>query len=193
MLSIGTRESGKRLLICVAGMPGSGKTLVVNGIRHLVDAVISMGDIARREAAKRGVEMTSKSIMEFARNVREVEGPDFIAREVIKEVLEKGLKVVAVDGVRSLDEVNAFRKFGDVYVVAIHSSPKTRFSRLVSRGRLGDPKNWGEFIQRDLSELELGLGSVIALADLMIVNEGLSADELTHLAVDKIRELVKLD
>ncbi|MEM0453460.1 MAG: AAA family ATPase [Sulfolobales archaeon] len=191
MLSIEIPEDTKRLFICVTGMPGSGKTLVVNGVKHLVDAVVSMGDIIRREAVKRGIKMTSKSIMEFAKEIRRENGADYIAREVVKEVLSKGIKIVVVDGVRSLDEVNTFKKYGDVYVIAIHSSPRTRFLRLSLRGRDGDPKDWDEFVQRDLSELGLGLGSVIALADLMVVNEGLRADELTYHVVNKVKELVK--
>ncbi|MEM2757632.1 MAG: AAA family ATPase, partial [Sulfolobales archaeon] len=130
MLSIEIPEDTKRLFICVTGMPGSGKTLVVNGVKHLVDAVVSMGDIIRREAVKRGIKMTSKSIMEFAKEIRRENGADYIAREVVKEVLSKGIKIVVVDGVRSLDEVNTFKKYGDVYVIAIHSSPRTRFLRL---------------------------------------------------------------
>ncbi|MCS7108128.1 MAG: AAA family ATPase [Sulfolobales archaeon] len=191
VLSIETTYRGRYLFICVAGMPGSGKTLIVNGVKHLVDMAISMGDVVRREAMRRGIEMTPKSIMEFAKQVRREGGSDFIAKEVIKEVLNKDVEVVLVDGVRSLEEVNTFRKFGDVYVIAIHSSPKTRFLRLISRGRDGDPSDWDDFMVRDLSELELGLGSVIALADLMIVNEDLSVDELVSQVVNKVRELVR--
>jgi dephospho-CoA kinase len=50
---------------------------------------------------------------------------------------------------------------------------------LRTRGRSDDPSNWEEFEERDLRELKVGLGEVIALADEMIVNEG-TIDELAE-------------
>ncbi len=55
--------------------------------------------------------------------------------------------------------------------MAIHASPKTRFQRLLSRGRSDDPKTWETFYERDNRELNVGLGHVIALADTVVVNE----------------------
>lgn len=192
MLSIKTSKDVKYVFICITGMPGSGKSLVVSSIKHLADMSISMGDVIRREAVKRGIKPTSKSLMELAKEVRREYGSNYVALEVIKEASKTGAKAVIVDGVRSLDEVNTFKGFGDVYLIAIHSSPKTRFLRLSGRGREGDPKDWYEFVRRDMAELELGVGSVIALADLMIVNEDLSIDDLTKYVVNKVRELVRL-
>jgi len=80
--------------------------------------------------------------------------------------------VAVVDGVRSLEEVEVFRRLGETVIVAVHSSPRTRFERLRRRGRPGDPRTWEEFVARDMTELGFGLGNVIALADYMLVNEG---------------------
>ncbi len=191
MLRIRVKGGCRPLIICVTGMPGSGKTLVTGILKGYVDAVISMGDIVRREALKHGINLNSKSIMEFARNIRRVKGANVIAMEVVKEVLERDVKLVVVDGVRSLDEVNTFKEIGDTYVIAVHSSPKTRFNRLLSRGREGDPRNWEEFVGRDLAELELGLGSVIALADSIVINEDVGIDELTSQVINIFKRLVK--
>jgi len=43
---------------------------------------------------------------------------------------------------------------------------------LFRRKRSDDPKGWKVFIERDLRELSVGQGNVIAMADYMIVNEG---------------------
>lgn len=159
-------------------MPGSGKSLVASALKKLADIVISMGDVIREEALKRGVKLEPCSLMELARTLRRERGPDVIAREVVERIKGTKAKVVVVDGVRSLAEVDRFKDVGEVYIVAVHSSPRTRFKRLLERGREGDPKTFDEFLYRDLAELELGLGPVIALADVMIVNEGLSVNEL---------------
>jgi dephospho-CoA kinase len=39
------------------------------------------------------------------------------------------------------------------------------------RKRSDDPRTWKTFIERDLRELSVGLGDVIATADYMIINE----------------------
>ena len=56
--------------------------------------------------------------------------------------------------------------------MTIHASPKTRFQRLLSRNRSDDPKTWDTFSERDARELDVGLGHVIALADVVLLNEG---------------------
>lgn len=91
----------------------------------------------------------------------------------IKELL-KNHKAVIIDGVRSLDEIQTFKDaFPDekIIIIAVHSSPRKRFERLSRRGRSDDPKTWSEFEARDWKELKFGIGSVIALADYLIVNE----------------------
>ncbi|MCC6040980.1 MAG: dephospho-CoA kinase, partial [Desulfurococcaceae archaeon] len=71
-----------------------------------------------------------------------------------------------------LREVEVFKRYGSVITVAVHSSPKTRFERLLRRKRPGDPSTYEEFYERDMTELRFGLGDVIALADYVVVNEG---------------------
>jgi len=84
--------------------------------------------------------------------------------------------VVLVEGIRSLHEVEEFKKrFPDFILIAIHASPETRFRRLFQRKRSDDPEGWGTFMERDSRELGVGLGAVIATADHMIVNEGTKA------------------
>ena len=165
--------AGGRLIVLVAGMPGSGKSVVSRVARSMGLPVYVMGDVVREEAARRGIEPTPSNLNMLARRLREEHGPTVIA-ERVAEKLRRGNpdSIVVVDGVRSLDEVEVFRKLGETVIVAVHASPKTRFERLRRRGRPGDPQTWEEFRQRDLTELGFGLGNVIALADYMLVNEG---------------------
>jgi dephospho-CoA kinase len=81
--------------------------------------------------------------------------------------------MAAIDGVRSEAELEVFRhRLGhDFTLVAIHASRATRMKRLFERHREDDVKDEGEFIARDERELGWGLGRVIALADVMLVNE----------------------
>ena len=100
--------------------------------------------------------------------------------------------IVVIEGVRSPAEVGLFRRyFGRVALVAIHASPRTRYLRLLKRGRQDDPRTWDEFVQRDKRELSLGIGEVIALADYMLVNEGMSRDEFLERCAEALRRILR--
>ena len=159
------------LLILLAGMPGSGKSLVASVARGLGIKVYTMGDVVREEARRRGVEPTPSNLNRLARLLREEQGEDVIARKILESITRDTPRIAVVDGVRSLQEVKTLQGYGRTIIVAVHASPATRYERLRSRGRPGDPESWEEFAQRDLTELAFGLGSVIALADYMLVNE----------------------
>jgi len=75
-------------------------------------------------------------------------------------------------------------------LVAVHASPRERFRRLKSRGRPDDPTTWEEFVERDMRELELGIGNVIALADVMIVNEYYPLNVISQEALKRVREVL---
>jgi len=156
----------------LTGMPGSGKSIVVEiASREFNIPVYTMGDVVREETIKRYGVITPETMNETSLQLRREHGPQVIAMRIY-ELIRKDHDIVLIDGVRSLDEVEFFRSKGEVVIVAVHSSPKTRFKRLIERKRPGDPADWGDFVKRDLLELSYGVGSVIALADYMIVNEG---------------------
>jgi dephospho-CoA kinase len=78
-----------------------------------------------------------------------------------------------IEGIRSPYEVEIFKKnFTEFKVIAIHSTPNTRFKRLKRRMRPDDSHEESDFQMRDQRELNFGIGNVIATADYMVVNEG---------------------
>jgi len=178
-----------RILICVTGMPGSGKSVVSRIISSILNAkVISMGDVVREEAVRRGIPQDIMSMTKFAEELRRKYGKDIVARMTLKYVEDRGLSgIIVIDGVRSLDEVKVFNSYGKVIIVAVHASPRTRYERLRNRGRRDDPKDWNEFLIRDNKELSFGIGNVIALADMMIINESRSLEDLRNEVESKIK------
>jgi dephospho-CoA kinase len=183
------RSLSKRLFILVTGMPGSGKSVVVEEARSLVIPVYVMGDVVREEALRRYGRVTPELMVETSRLLRREHGEDVIAKRTLEKI-RPCERVVVVDGVRSLREVEVFRRHGDVVVIAVHASPRTRFQRLLKRGRPGDPSNYEEFYKRDVTELGFGLGEVIALADYIIVNEG-SIEETKARARELFEKLLR--
>lgn len=154
-------------------MPGAGKGVFRRTVQKLDYPFVVMGDQVREEVKRRNLKPTPENMGKTMINLRETEGPATIAKRCISKIENQNHKIVFIDGIRSLVEVQEFKNhFPDFMLLAIHASPKTRYKRLFRRKRSDDPKDWDTFIERDLRELGVGMGSVIALADYMIVNEG---------------------
>ena len=161
-----------KLVIGLAGMPGSGKSLVVDTARELGYAIVVMGDVIRQETLKRGLELTPQNVGKVMLELRKESGNYVIAQKCVPKIKEQGSPKVLVDGLRSLFEVDIFKEhFAKFSLVAVHASPQTRFSRLSNRRRSDDPAEWKVFQERDMRELGVGLGNVIAMAEHMIVND----------------------
>jgi dephospho-CoA kinase len=160
------------LVVGLAGMPGSGKSLVVDTAREMGYAVVVMGDVVREETVKRGLELTPQNVGKVMLQLREEGGNTVVAAKCIPKIEEQAGGKVLVDGLRSLWEVDAFKAhFAKFTVIAVHASPETRFNRLFNRRRSDDPDGWEVFRDRDVRELGVGVGNVIAMAEELIVND----------------------
>jgi dephospho-CoA kinase len=162
-----------KLVVGLAGMPGSGKSLVVAAARLEGYGVVVMGDVVREETEKRGLELNPKNIGAVMLELRKNGGASVVADKCIPKIERKRSQKVIVDGIRSLSEVDAFRRrFANFSLIAVHASAEARFNRLYRRRRSDDPDGWELFHERDMRELGVGLGNAIAMAEYLIVNEG---------------------
>jgi dephospho-CoA kinase len=161
-----------KLVIGLAGMPGSGKSVIVDTARELGYDIVVMGDVIRQETLKRGLELMPQNVGKVMLQLREECGNYVIAQKCIPKIEEQTSSKVLVDGLRSLYEADIFKEhFAKFSLVAVHASPETRFNRLSNRRRSDDPEEWKVFKERDLRELSVGLGNVIAMAAQVIVND----------------------
>ena len=160
-------------LIIIAGMPGAGKSEIADAFRDADYPVIVMGDVVREEARKRGLEANPENTRKLMLDLRAREGPDVIAIRCTRLLEESNSNLVVIEGCRSIAEIDVFDDYAkEVKIVCVHSSPSTRFTRLKERGRDDAPPEWDIFRERDLIEISVGIGGVIALTDIMIINEG---------------------
>ena len=161
-----------KFVIGLAGMPGSGKSVVVEVAREMGYDIVVMGDVIRQETLKRGLELTPQNVGNVMLELRQESGKYVIAQKCIPKIEEQASSSVLVDGLRSLFEVDVFKEhFVKFSLVAVHASPQARFSRLSNRRRSDDPAEWKVFQERDMRELGVGLGNVIAMAEQVIVND----------------------
>jgi len=173
-------------LIIVAGMPGSGKEEFLKVADGMGIPFLRMGDIVREAYPDRNAACKDMSIGEFAESERKDHGYDIWAKRSLERMSGN---IFLIDGCRSTDEVKAFRSLtDDVVVVAVHSSPSSRYSRLVERNRNDAPSGIREFEDRDEREIRWGLAKTIALADVLITN-GSTLDEFRKESVNVLNRL----
>lgn len=161
-------------VVAFTGMPGSGKSHAVEVAADRGLPVVRMGDLVREETEARGLELTDAEVGRVAVELRAQEGDDVWAVRTLDRLKGVDAEVAIVDGVRGLAEVERFRDAlgGGFVLVAVHASPDVRFERISARGRADDAVDREAFKARDERELGFGLGTAIALADVLLVNEG---------------------
>jgi dephospho-CoA kinase len=172
-------------------MPGAGKSTIAEGLKAKGYDSINMGNVVREEAKKRNLEPTRSNLGKLMLELREKHGPSAIA-ELLKSQIEfSRANVILIDGVRSNDEIEVLRKFGNVKLLAIHASTDTRFDFLQKRGRTDDPQTKEHFEERDNRELDVGISNPIALSDDAVSNTNLTKDELIESAFKIIQSWIK--
>ncbi|AWR97675.1 AAA family ATPase [Acidianus sulfidivorans JP7] len=168
-------------------MPGSGKSLLSEMLKERGFTIISMSGVLKKRYEKEA--KLGEKLMDFAKRMREIYGDGVVARLCIEEVTSK-IDKVAFDGVRSLSEVEEFKRLGNPIIIAVHSPPYLRYERIISRMRPDDSKNINDLKMRDMEELKFGLGGVIAMADYMIVNDS-TIDEFKRKANEILSRILK--
>ena len=176
-----------KLIVCLTGMPGAGKSTIANGLKEKGFEIINMGDAVRTEAKKRNLEPTGQNLGKLMLELREKNGPGAVAELIKPSIENSNSNVVVIDGIRSNDEIEVLKKSANVKLLSILASTNTRFTFLHDRGRSDDPKSREIFEERDNRELGIGVGKSIESADESILNNELTKDELIEVAYQVIQ------
>jgi dephospho-CoA kinase len=164
-------------IIIITGMPGAGKSEVARAFRDIGVPVIVMGDVVREETRRRGLDTNPENTRKIMLELRERNGLGAIAKYCLNHLQHLESDVIVVEGCRSIAEIDVFDDYSDeVTIICVHSSPKVRYARLRNRNRPDAPPTWDNFRERDVREISVGLGGVIALSDIMLINEGTLED-----------------
>ncbi|MDW0121554.1 MAG: AAA family ATPase [Nitrososphaeraceae archaeon] len=181
--------SNKRLIVCLTGMPGAGKSSVASFLKEKGFVVMTMGDVVREEAKRQGLEPTDINLGKMMLKLRQDLGPGAVGHIVLQKLARDGSSNnVVIDGIRSIAEVEVLKKVGHVRLLAIHASQDTRFKHLKERARADAPSSGNEFAGRDKRELSVGLSEAIALANEMISNNDLTLEQLKLCAYNIVKE-----
>lgn len=169
-------------LICVVGMPGSGKSIISDELAKKGFAYLRFGQITLDKIKEDGLEVNEANEKKTREGFRKEHGMAAFAVLNIPKIDEliKDFNV-AVDGLYSWSEYKMLKeKYGEnMFVLAVFAPPKLRYERLENRSAENDDqKRFRSFTKvesksRDYAEIEnMEKGGPIAMADFTIVNTG---------------------
>jgi dephospho-CoA kinase len=181
-----------RKIIAILGLPGSGKTEVINYLIKKHDWLkVYMGAPTFNELRRLDLPFTEKNERMAREGLRKKYGVLVYAQRIAKKIDSiKDSKIIIVESLYSWEEYLLFKeKFKNNFItLTVHASPKIRYARLQKRKQR--PLRENEAQSRDYAQIEnLKQGGPIAMADFMIVNEG--AKEELKRSVDKIVKKLK--
>ena len=184
-----------KLIVCITGMPGAGKSTIAESLRKKGFYVIAMGDVIREEAKRRNLDPCDNNLGKLMLKLREDLGPGAIAHLILRKISSEDNSTaekdnIVVDGIRGIAEVEILKRVGCVKLLAIHASTDKRFTHLKQRARSDDPSVMEEFTSRDKRELTVGISEAVALADETLSNNDLTVDQLKEKAFKTIRKWI---
>ncbi|MFX0025228.1 MAG: AAA family ATPase [Candidatus Hermodarchaeota archaeon] len=156
-------------VIGFCGLPGSGKSTAIKAIKDL-GKVINMGDVVRIEAKIRNLEPTDEILGNIAKDLRDKEGEGIIAQKCVELIKNVEADIIFIDGIRSITEVEIFRKHWKFPLIEIVTKDKLRYKRIAQRERSDDSKDFAEIIERDKREIGFGIIKVLKEANYRIIN-----------------------
>lgn len=168
--------------VCIAGMPGSGKSVVSDYFTKKGYQFIRFGQITLDEVIRRKLkphEVNERKVREEIRKKHGMAAFAILNYPKFKTLLTKG-NVIA-DGLYSWSEYKYLKeKFGkQMIVIAVYAPPELRYERISKRVMPKSDKDLRhrpftkqEAKARDYAEIEnLEKGGPIAMADYTIVND----------------------
>jgi len=160
-------------VVSIVGMAGAGKSEVARLFEENGFVRIRFGDVTDEEVKKRSLELNEQNERYIRELLRKEHGMSAYAKlnlPRIDSALEHSN--VVIDGLYSWEEYTWLKDYygEDFYVVAVWSSPRTRYARLTTR--LNRRLTLEEATSRDRTEIEnTDKGGPIAMADFTIINE----------------------
>lgn len=186
--------SNKLQIIGLSGTNGSGKDTIGHILaEHHGYLFVSVSDLLRDEARKRGLPVTRKFLRTISAEWRREYGLGVLVDKAVELWKASGDKYtgVVICPMRNVGETRHLKSLGGV-LIWVDADPKTRYERIrtnaVARGRAGEAKmTFGEFKAEETAEMHqsgdeatLNMAGVKNLADTFVDNNGTDIGKFRH-------------
>ena len=168
------------MLVGLTGRNASGKSTLVSWFSERGLTSVSCSDSIRTWLMEQGIETTREALIEGGRELRRNGGAGILA-EMLLDILDG--EDAVVDSIRTPAEVEALRSRGDFTLIEVRADEESRWQRMTTRGRSGDPTEKEAFLSQEAAEAkskdEAGqaLDATAEMADITVLNDG-SIDDL---------------
>ena len=180
------------IIIGLTGRNAAGKTTAGEALGARGFSYLSLSDVIREEAKRRGLEPLRENLTALGNELREKHGPGALAELTVARMQPD--RNYAVDSIRHPAEVMALKKAGSFSLFHVFAPLEARFARSMQRGRAGDAQTLTDFIRQEEREFASSnaasqqLLETERLADRRIDNDGTLEDFIARLE-STLREL----
>ena len=182
------------MIIGLTGTLAAGKGSVVEflieqGFKHY-----SVRQFLVQEIEKRSLLVNRNNMVEIANELRKKYGPSYIVEKLYELAKESGGDCI-IESVRVPGEVEALKRKGEFYLIAVDAEPKLRYERAILRKSETDKISYEEFLSNEKREMESSdptkqnLKKCIEMSDFVIENS-FGLEELKT-KVEEIIEKIK--
>ncbi|MDD5026446.1 MAG: deaminase [Candidatus Peribacteraceae bacterium] len=170
--------------IGLTGFMGSGKGEISKVLSARGYKYISLSDIVREEATRRGLSHAREHLQNVGNDLRQQFGAGVLGIRVREAIERAPASDWVIDGIRNPAEWEELQGLPGFQMVAVTAQPSVIVERLMMRGREGAVLTREEILERLLRESGVGeqpdgqqVRRCVDRADFLIINEG-TLDEL---------------
>jgi len=157
-------------VVGVTGALASGKTEVADALKIIGFEPLSLSQILRDEADRRGISReTREEKINFGNKLRAEKGLGVLA-ELALGYLDSSKNYV-IESIRHPAEIKTLReKISNFHVIGVIAPQETRIQRALKRARDSDPKLYDKLKETDDKDIAIGIPECVANSDYVILN-----------------------
>ena len=137
---------------------------------------LSARDFITEEIVRRGILINRENMINVGNEWRAKYGTSYIAEKLFEKAKEMNKNCV-IESIRNVGEVEALRKKGKFYLIAVDAAAEVRFKRIKDRDNETDAVSYEEFLENEKKEAvatdptKVNLFKCLELADFVIKND----------------------
>ncbi|MFA7319391.1 MAG: AAA family ATPase [Parcubacteria group bacterium] len=173
------RSKEKKIVLAIAGDIAAGKNAMADYIEKKYGGHSYRSSEVLRDILQRlDLPESRENMQKTSTMIREHFGKDIISKVAAFDLSKIKNKIIAINGVRRLSDIEALKKDFTVKLIYVEADAKKRFERIGRRKENSDErqKTFAQFKKDHLKEAEGQIGSLKKEADFVILNNSTKRD-----------------